>query len=147
MKIFKNKAISKSLYIELCNPFSRISNSFHGLVILSLELDNLFSRIAIRSLELDNQLSRIEIRSIRSLVLYRVNRGNDELQSERTNCLLRGKELVSGKLHQVALHLILQKVIFILFLNTLRLNLRYLLNLCVFKAKVKIIEIDCETRI
>ena len=65
-------------YIELCNPFSRISNSFPriGHLVLSdcnsfprirqfvLSNCNPFPRIAIRSLGLDNPFSRIAIRSL-----------------------------------------------------------------------------------
>ena len=50
--------------MELCNPLSRISNSFSRISYRSLELVNSFFRIAIRSLELDNLFSRIAIRSL-----------------------------------------------------------------------------------
>ena len=79
-------------YIELCNPFSRISNSFPRIRQLSLP-----SNYTIRSLGLHFVPSNW---TIRSLGLKCVIRGND-LQLERSDCVIRRKSELSNSRERI----------------------------------------------
>ena len=81
-------------YIELCNPFSRISNLFPLIRSTpSLGLQFVPLNYTIRSLG----LQYVPLKwTIRSLGLKCEIRGND-LQLENTDCLIRGNELLSER--------------------------------------------------